>query len=167
MIQENKALCYSHVTYSFQSVSTLYSCLNVKGPLAISEVYVTETGLEPTTTYFVNKYSFVQPNRSVWASLAKWFGVRLQTKWLWVGVPLLPLKRKDKYSLSTRKLGSLIPNLFTVPFSRKQYSHLMLFPNISPDISVYLASFFYCNLFNCTFQQETAFSFGAFLKHFI
>ena len=43
-----------HVTYAFQSESTPHSCLNVKDSLlktgTKSEVYVTATGLEPTTT---------------------------------------------------------------------------------------------------------------------
>ena len=44
------------------------------------------TGFEPTTNKFVNKHS-------VWlTSLAKWFSVRLQTKWLWVRILLLSLK---------------------------------------------------------------------------
>ena len=47
-------VCYYHITYAFQSESTLYSCLNVKELFAetwmISEVYVTATGFEPTTT---------------------------------------------------------------------------------------------------------------------
>ena len=42
---------------------------------AKSEVWVTATGLEPTTTY-----------------LAKWLSVRLWTKWFWVRVQLQPLK---------------------------------------------------------------------------
>ena len=47
-------VCSYHVTYSFQNESTLCSCLNVKELLArnrrSSEVKVTGTGLEPTTT---------------------------------------------------------------------------------------------------------------------
>ena len=34
--QHNMALCIYHVTYAFQSESTLYSCLNVKELLARS-----------------------------------------------------------------------------------------------------------------------------------
>ena len=47
-------VCSYHVTFEFQSESTLYSCLNVKNSLleagTKSEVKVTATGLEPTTT---------------------------------------------------------------------------------------------------------------------
>ena len=46
---------------------------------------MTATGLEPTTTYFVNKHSTIWPNL---VSLAKWLSVRLRNKWLWVRVPL-------------------------------------------------------------------------------
>ena len=48
-----RSLCYCHITYTLQSESTLYSCLNVKELLArdtISEVLVTATGFKPTTT---------------------------------------------------------------------------------------------------------------------
>ena len=45
---------YYHVTYAFQSESTLYDCLNIKKLLleksAISELQVTATRFEPTTT---------------------------------------------------------------------------------------------------------------------
>ena len=47
-------VCSYHVTYTFQSELTLYSCLNVKERLARSrrEIWslVTATGLEPRTT---------------------------------------------------------------------------------------------------------------------
>ena len=47
-------VCYYHVTYEFQSESTLYSCLNVKELLARSRRYiwslVTALRFEPTTT---------------------------------------------------------------------------------------------------------------------
>ena len=56
-------VCCYHVTYAFQSESTLYSCLNVKKLLAR------------------NTQPFCQTS------------VRLRTKWLWVRVPFLSLKR--------------------------------------------------------------------------
>ena len=49
-------VCSCHVTYAFQSESTLYSCLNVKEILALleavakSEGEVTATGFKPRTT---------------------------------------------------------------------------------------------------------------------
>ena len=53
--------CSCHVTYAFQSESTLYSCLNVKN---------TARSFGP---------------------LAKWLSVRLTTKWFWVRVQLQSL----------------------------------------------------------------------------
>ena len=57
---------------------------------------VNATGFEPTTTQFDNEHSTVQPN---WpndlAKLPKWSSVRLQTKWLWVLIPLQSLKTSD------------------------------------------------------------------------
>ena len=44
---------------------------------------MTATGLEPTTTKFVNEHSTIWPN---WP-----LSVRLRTKWLWVRVQLQPL----------------------------------------------------------------------------
>ena len=73
---------HDHVTNTFQSESTLYSCLNVI-LLKIgtkSEFYVTVTGLEPTTTQFV---------LTKMVSLAKWLSVCLRAKWLLVQIPLL------------------------------------------------------------------------------
>ena len=56
-------VCSYHVTYAFQSESTLYSCLNAKELLletgAKSEISVTATGLEPITTEFVNEHWLV------------------------------------------------------------------------------------------------------------
>ena len=68
--QENLYLtvCSYHVTYTFQSESTLFSCLNVKELLA-------------------------RNRRDIWSlSDCKWLSVRLQTKWLWVRVPLQSLR---------------------------------------------------------------------------
>ena len=56
--------CSCHVTYAFQSESTLYSCLNASllEAGAKSEGEVTVTGLEPRTTQFLNKHSTIWPN---------------------------------------------------------------------------------------------------------
>ena len=55
-------VCSYHVTYAFQSESTLYSCLNVKELLAWSR-------------------------RVIWSlSDWNWLSVRLRTKWFWVRV---------------------------------------------------------------------------------
>ena len=56
-IKNIMTVCSYHVTYAFQSESTLYICLNVKELLAR------------------NRHDI---------GLAKWLSVRLRTKWLWV-----------------------------------------------------------------------------------
>ena len=66
-------VCSYHVTYLFQSKSTLYSCLNVKELLAWSRHHI---------------WRLSDCNRTRLASLAKWLSVCLRTKWLWVPVPL-------------------------------------------------------------------------------
>ena len=53
-----EAVCSYHITYAFQSESTLYICLNVKKLLA----RVTAMRLEPTFTQCVNKHSTIQLN---------------------------------------------------------------------------------------------------------
>ena len=70
-------VCSYHVMHLFQSESTLYSCLNVKELLARSRRHI---------------WRLSDCNRTQMASLAKWLGVRLQTKWLWVRVPLQSLR---------------------------------------------------------------------------
>ena len=47
----------------------------------MSNVLVTETGFQPTTTKFLNDHS---------TSLTKRLSVCLQTKWLWVPILLMP-----------------------------------------------------------------------------
>ena len=69
-----KKKCYHHVTYAFQSESTLCSCLNVKELLAR------------------NRFLKFELQQGAVASLAKWLSIRLRTKWLWVRIPLLSLK---------------------------------------------------------------------------
>ena len=71
-----------HVTYTFQSESALYSCLNVKELLARSrpEIWrLSYCNWARTQNHLVRK-------RTLWSSLAKWLIVRLQTKWSWVRV---------------------------------------------------------------------------------
>ena len=62
-------VCYYHLTYAFQSESTLYSCLNVKEPFARSrrEQQVQHNSLLEAGTTQLNQL----------ASLAKWLSVHL------------------------------------------------------------------------------------------
>ena len=75
--------CPCHVTYAFQSESTLYSRLNVKKLLAQSRHKIwtlSDCNWTGTHNHLVHKQST--------ASLAKWLSVHLWTKWLWVLVQL-------------------------------------------------------------------------------
>ena len=91
---------------------------------------MTATELEPTTTYFLNEHSTIQPNwpndcgHVTWqehavkwtvqisthntaqlnhlASLTKWLSVCLRTKWLWVRVQLQSLKLQISHLLRAR-----------------------------------------------------------------
>ena len=87
-----QTICSYHVTYAFQSKSTLYSFLNVKELLArnMREIW-SLSGCNGTRTrnHLVRKRTL--NHLAKLASLAKWLSVRLQTKWLWVRVPLQSL----------------------------------------------------------------------------
>ena len=94
-------VCSSHVTYAFQSESTLYSGLSVRLRthswvctfLDIQTTIECEFTLkcirDMTRTYSqthrTDKYSEHSP--VIWP-VAKWLSVRLQTKWFWVRVQL-------------------------------------------------------------------------------
>ena len=79
-------LCSYHVTYAFQSESTLYNCLNVKELLAQnrSEIWSLSDS-NRTHNHLVRKRTLDQ--------LAKL--VHLLTKWLWVRVPSQSLQHID------------------------------------------------------------------------
>ena len=75
-------VCSFHVTYAFQSESTLYSCLNFKELLARNrrEIWsLSDCNWTRTHNPLVLKRT---PNHLV--KLAKWLSVRLWTKGLWV-----------------------------------------------------------------------------------
>ena len=81
--QEPKIIvCSYHVTYAFQSESTLYSCLNVKELLARSrrEIWnLIDCNWTRTHNYSVHKRTLNHSAKL--ASLAKWLSVRLWTLW--------------------------------------------------------------------------------------
>ena len=88
-----------HVTYAFQSESTLYICLNVKELLARSrrEIWsLSDCNWIRTHNHLVHKRTLNHLAKP--AGLAKWLSVCLWTKWLWVRVQLLSI-----YSLLTPK----------------------------------------------------------------
>ena len=86
-------VCSCHVTYAFQSKSTLYSCLNVKELLAQNrrEIWSSnDCNCTRTHNHLLRKWTL--NHLAKLASLVKWLSVRLQTKWLWVWVQLQSLK---------------------------------------------------------------------------
>ena len=90
LIKASLIVCSYHVTYAFQSESTLYSCLNVKELLARSrrEIWsLSDCNWTRTHNHLVHKRTL-----NHLAKLAKWLSVRLWTKWLWVRVQLQSIK---------------------------------------------------------------------------
>ena len=85
------AVCSYHVTYAFQSESTLYSCVNVTDILARSrrEIWsLSDWNWTWTHNHIVHKRTLNHLAKP--ASLAKWLSVRLWTK-RWVRVQLQSL----------------------------------------------------------------------------
>ena len=83
-------VCSYHVTYTFQSESTLRGCLSVKELLAQSRGEIWSLGdCNWTRTHndLVHKRTLNHLDK-----LAKWFSVRFWTKSLWVWVQLQSLK---------------------------------------------------------------------------
>ena len=84
-------VCSCHVTYGFQSESTLYSWLNLKELLAQSrrEIWsLRDCNWTRTHSHLIRKVAlnhFAKLAVMVWV---KWLSVRLRTKWLWIGVQL-------------------------------------------------------------------------------
>ena len=84
-----ESVCSYHVTYAFQSESTLYSCLNVKELLARSrrEIWsLSDCNWIRTHNHLVRKGTL--NHLAKLTDLAKWLSVRLRTKWSWVLVQL-------------------------------------------------------------------------------
>ena len=75
-------VCSCHVTYLFQSESTLYSCLNVKELLARSRCEI----------WRLSDCNWTRLQLLLQLQLdSKWLGSRLRTKWFWVRVQLQSL----------------------------------------------------------------------------
>ena len=86
-------LCFYHVTYAFQSVSTLCICLNAKELLAQNRRHIwslSDCNGNRTQNQLVRKQTL--NHLAKLASLAKWLSVRLRTNWLWIRVWLQSLK---------------------------------------------------------------------------
>ena len=83
----NLTVCYYHVTYAFQSESTLYSCLNVKELLARNRGDIWRL----SDSNGIRTHNHLVCKRTL-TSLGKLLRISLRTKWLWVRIPLLSLK---------------------------------------------------------------------------
>ena len=82
-----------HVTYTFQSESTLYNCLNFKELLAQNrrEIWrLIDCNWTRTQKHLVRKGTL------------KWLSFRLRTKWFWVRVQLQSLKLQILHLLRAR-----------------------------------------------------------------
>ena len=86
-IRSKVLVCSCHVTYAFQSESTLCSCLSVKGLLPQNRCDIwslSDSNGIRTHNRIVCKWTLNHvAELAKLASLAKWLSVRIQTKWLW------------------------------------------------------------------------------------
>ena len=85
-------VCFCHVTYVFQSESTLYSCLNVKEllPRSRREIWsLSDCSWTWVNNHLIHKRTL--NHLAKLASLAQWLSVSLWYKWLWVRVLLQSL----------------------------------------------------------------------------
>ena len=84
------SVCSCHVTYAFQSESTLYSCLNVKELFARSrrEIWsLSDCNWTRTQKDLLCKWTLNQLTSS-----AKWLSAHLRTYWFWGQEQLQSLK---------------------------------------------------------------------------
>ena len=119
-------VCSYHVTYSFQSESTLYSCLNVKELLAQNRRDIwslNDSNGTRTHNHLVRKRTL--NHLAKLASLFKWLSVRLRTKWLWVRVPLQSPKAclGDFWVTPSRKLRLRATISKIIYFYHLEHSH--------------------------------------------
>ena len=87
-------VCSCHVTYEFQSETTLYSCLNVKEALARSrrEIWsLSDCNWTRTQNHLVRNWTLTHLAKL--ASLSKWLSVRLQTKWSLIQIQIYKIKQ--------------------------------------------------------------------------
>ena len=86
-------VCSYHVTYTFQSESTLYGCLNIKELIARNRRDI--WSLSDYNGARTHNQLVCKPTLNHLAKLAKGLSVRLRIKWLWVRVLLLPIYMFD------------------------------------------------------------------------
>ena len=103
--EKSLTLCSYHVTYAFQSESTIYSFLNVEELLAQNggDIWnLSDCNGTWTHNHLVRKRTL--------NDFAKWLSVRLRDKWLWVRVQLnvfssAKLYRSFLKELCDKKIG--------------------------------------------------------------
>ena len=118
-------VCSCHVTYAFQSESTLYSYLNVKELLARSR-------------------------REIW-SLAKWLSVCLWTKWLWVWVQLPSVFFFHETMFQTTIMQSDITVAsITAVFSKK--AAIIIATHGQKTLHWQLSNVILSGMYNCNFE---------------
>ena len=100
-----KTTCSCHVTYAFQSESTLASCQNVKALLARNRrVIWSLSDCNGARTYNHLVCKPILNHLAKLASLVKWVNVRLQAKWLWVRVMFHLCHRESVFMAFTHSL---------------------------------------------------------------
>ena len=98
-----KAVCSYHVTYAFQSESTLHSsCLDVKEFLARNRCDI--WSLSDYNGIRIHNHLVRKQTLNYLAKLgswlnAKWLSLCSRTKWLWAQIPLHTLKYSIHYTL--------------------------------------------------------------------
>ena len=139
-------VCSCHVTYAFQSESTLYSCLNVKELLARSR-------------------------REIWrlshcnwtlTSLARWLSVCLRTKWFWVRVKLqsfiLLLILREKSLVCITFCGAFTSSHEVMKLHRIEFDVSGIMPTNAQNVSLIF-------FFNFMKKQHSTKCYGVF-NHF-
>ena len=127
-------VCSCHVTYAFQSESTLYSCLNVKELLARSRYDIwslSDCNWTRTQNHLVRERTL-----NHLASLAKWLKVRLQTNWFWVRVQLQSLILKLIFVQNERQKERALIHLSNNPENCRNFQRL--YPWGKPTIVPFL-----------------------------
>ena len=90
---EHLTVCSYHVTYMFQSESTLCGCLNVKELLVRNRCEIwslSDCNCTRTHNHLVHKQALSHLVKL--ATFGYWWSINLQTKWFWVRVQLQSLE---------------------------------------------------------------------------
>ena len=118
-------VCSCHVTYAFQSESTLYSYLNVKELLARSR-------------------------REIW-SLAEWLSVCLWTKWLWVWfqLPSVFFFHETMFQTTIMQSDTTVASI-TAAFSKK--AAIIIATHGQKTLHWQLSKVILSGMYNCNFE---------------